>query len=347
MDRVSDFFNERTPRRIVALACLAGLLVLFRHLLPLLVFFVTFERAIGSASAFVVHRTAVSRKVSLLGITAILLGAIVASAVMGVGKTLRTTAAMHRSFPEHIAEVRDHPLYLRVRDQLGDTDRLIETAKHYAGSALQAALAVGHVALYATIGLIVAVVFLLEEQELKEFHGTLAPRSLHATLIRWIGHIADATVVTVQLQVIVAACNALLTLPVLLLLRIPHVGALMILIFVSALVPIVGNMVSGAVLSVLAYHAKGWLGVGLFVGLTFVLHKVEAYYLNPRLTARHVKLPGFVLIVSLLLWEHVLGFAGLFVSFPFLFVAGKIRSEFEEEDGKLAASRLAAVPTKR
>ena len=68
------------------------------------------------------------------------------------------------------------------------------------------------------------------------------------------------------------------------------------------------------------------------MGLTFVLHKVESYYLNPRLAARHVRLPGFVLIVSLILWEQLVGFAGLFISFPFLYVANRLRAEFREED---------------
>ena len=54
--------------------------------------------------------------------------------------------------------------------------------------------------------------------------------------------------------------------------------------------------------------------------------------MNPRLTARHVALPSFVLILSLIAWEHLLGFAGLFISFPVLYLLGKIRSEFEEED---------------
>jgi predicted PurR-regulated permease PerM len=65
----------------------------------------------------------------------------------------------------------------------------------------------------------------------------------------------------------------------------------------------------------------------IFAVLTFLLHKVEAYYLNPRLTARHVHLPGLVLIMSLIAWEHLLGFVGLFVSFPFLYVAGRLRLE--------------------
>ena len=95
----------------------------------------------------------------------------------------------------------------------------------------------------------------------------------------------------------------------------------------------------------LAFQVKGWLGVGIFVVLTFVLHKIEAYYLNPRLTARHVDLPGFVLILSLLAWEHLLGFAGLFVSFPVLYLIGKIRSEFREEDAPLTVQTATAPAT--
>src|SRR5205807_4680534 len=106
----------------------------------------------------------------------------------------------------------------------------------------------------------------------------------------------------------------------------------------SGMVPVVGNFVAGAILTVLAYQAKGWLGVILFSILTFVLHKLESYYLNPRLAQRHVRLPGFVLIVSLILWEHLLGFAGLFLSFPFLFIAGRIRAELREEDGPLTSA---------
>jgi predicted PurR-regulated permease PerM len=144
----------------------------------------------------------------------------------------------------------------------------------------------------------------------------------------------------VQLQLIVAACNTAMTLPVLLILGVPKIGPLMVLIFVSALVPVVGNIVSGTVLCLLAYQVKGWFGVGIFAALTFVLHKIESYYLNPRLTARHVKIPGFLLIVSLIACEHLFGFTGLFLSFPILFVAGRIRSDFREEDAGVASSPI-------
>jgi predicted PurR-regulated permease PerM len=153
-------------------------------------------------------------------------------------------------------------------------------------------------------------------------------------------------VVTVQFQLVVAACNAALTLPVLLVVGIPHAASLALMIFLSGMVPVVGNFVAGAILTVLAFQAKGWLGVILFTALTFVLHKLESYYLNPRLAQRHVRLPGFVLIVSLILWEHLLGFAGLFLSFPFLYVAQRIARDLPDESaGLISTEPTTLAPT--
>jgi predicted PurR-regulated permease PerM len=330
-DRVAAFLSERTVKQLTALAAFAALLVVFRQLLPLLVFFVAFERALGAASLFVSRKTGMARRASVGVLSLAILAAVGVLASLGVGRAARSIGHMRDTFPDKIAAVREHPLYQRLHEQLGDTDKVVEGAKHYGTDALHYASAIGHILVYATIGLILAIVYLLEEEELVALHKSLDPRSLVGTLARWVGHVCDAVLVTVQLQLIVAACNTALTLPILLWLRIPHIPSLMVLIFVSGLVPVIGNLVSGAVLSLLAYQSKGWFGVGLFVALTAVLHKLESYYLNPRLTARHVHLPGFVLILSLLAWEHLLGFVGLFVSFPFLFVAGRIRRELRDE----------------
>lgn len=338
LDRVGAFLREKTPRRFVAVAAFLTLLWLFRHLALLLVFFVTFERALGAASRFVGARAKLPPKRALLVVLAGVLVLLVAVGWLGVGKSIKAYTAMHSRLPERIAELRENPLVVRLQEQVGGTERIVERAREYAGDALGAASAVGHFFIDVLIGFILAIVFRLEEDELHAFGQRIEPRSLFGTLGRWMRHLADATIVTVQLQLVVAACNTMMTLPVLLLIGVPHVGGLMLLIFVSALVPVIGNIVSGAVLSLMAYQAKGWLGVGVFVALTFVLHKIESYYLSPRLTARHVHIPGFFLIVSLLAFEHLFGFKGLFLSFPFLFVAGRIRREMAEEDGREAAA---------
>lgn len=340
MDRVSSFLGEKTPRRALAIAAFVGALYLFRHLAVLLVFFVAFERSLTWATHALAARTKLPRKRCVL---LVLLGVLVVLGLvgwLGVGKTVKAFTAMQATMPEKIAELRDNPLLARVEEQVGGTEKIVESAKHYVGNAVAAASAIGHFFVHLLVGFILALVFVLEEEELRAFWSRVDPRSLGGTLGRWLGHVADALVVTVQLQLIVAAFNTVTTLPVLLVLGVPHVGGLMLLVFVSALVPVIGNVVSGIVLALLAYQVKGWLGVGIFVALTFLLHKIESYYLSPRLTSRHVKIPGFLLIVSLLACEHLFGFAGLFLSFPILFVAGRIRGEFLEEDAIASASPI-------
>jgi putative heme transporter len=340
MDRVASFFSEKTPRRVVAIGIFVSLLYLFRHLAVLLVFFVAFERALGWASRTLAARTGWPKKYAVLGIVFAIASGLGLLAWFGIARTIRSFARVQATMPAWIAELRDNPLIARLEDQFGGTEAIVEAARHYAGDALGAASAVGHFVVHVVIGFILALVYVLEEDELATFWARVDPRSLQGTLGRWLGHVADATIVTVQLQLIVAAFNTLTTLPVLLVLGVPHVGPLMLLVFVSALVPVIGNVVAGVTLSLLAYQAKGWLGVGLFVGLTFVLHKVESYYLSPRLTSRHVKIPGFLLIVSLLACEQLFGFVGLFLSFPILFVAGRIRGEMAEEDAVAAGAPL-------
>ncbi len=345
MDRVAAFLSEKTPRRFAAIASFVGLLYLFRHLALLLVFFVTFERLLGWGARSIAARTGLTPKKSLLVLVAAIVVALGGAAWLGIGKTIRTVAAVHESFPDRLAELKENPLLVKLQEQVGGTEKIVEGIKHYAGDAISAASAIGHFFVYVLIGFILALVYTLEHDELEEFWERIDTRSLGGTLGRWLGHLADSTIVTVQLQFVVAAFNTVTTLPVLLILRVPHVGPLMLLIFVSALVPVIGNVVSGGVLCLLAYQANGWLGVGIFVALTFILHKVESYYLSPRLTARHVKIPGFLLIVSLLACEHVFGFKGLFLSFPILFVAGRIRGEFLEEDAVVSNASSPIVLT--
>lgn len=332
MDRVGEFLREKTPRRFLSLAAFLLVVVLFRRMLLLLVFFVAFERSMHAASRFLMRYFRCSRKAALLGLVTVAVGGSVLASVLSAGRIARAIVNARHTFPERVAAVRENTLYLQIQEHLPGTERILEVAKHYSAEGLRMLSEFGHLVVSATIALALAVVFLLEEEEFTAFKGSFDRLSLTGTLIRWFEYLVEAISVTVQLQVIVAGCNTLITLPVLLALGVHHIVPLMVLIFISALIPIVGNIVSGVVLSLLAFYSRGWLGVGVIVALTLALHKVEAFYLTPRLTAQHVKLPGLVLTISLLAWEQLLGFSGVFISFPFLFVVEKIHTELKRED---------------
>lgn len=331
-DRIADFFSEKTARRAVALLIFLSLIIAFRQLAVLLVFFVLFERGLFFTAGLLSRRLKWQRLPSLLLVLLLAAGGLTLAGWASAGKVKAIAIETRDKLPERMAALRDHPWYLALEEYLPDSEDLAKSAEHYAQDVAKSAAAVGRVLISAVIAFILAVVYFLDQERIRAFRASLMPRSLFGTLVRWFEHLAESVSLTVQLQLVVAVCNAVLTLPVLLLIGVPHVPALMALIFVTGLIPVVGNMISGWILIVMAFQVKGWGGVAIFVLLTFVLHKIEAYYLNPRLTARHVALPSFVLILSLIAWEHLLGFAGLFISFPVLYLIGKIRSEFEEED---------------
>ncbi len=327
MDRLGDFFREKTARRLLALAIFLALIYLFRELFALVAMFIAAQSAFGGATHLVQQRTKWPRKQAFFAVLATFLVVVGGGIGLGATRTIHYVRHARHSFPQQLHEIQENPIIVQIREHLPDSSKLAERMREYSETALHIVSMMGHIAMFALIAVILAVIYTLEEPELHELREKVTPTSLMGTVMRWGGYVAEAIRITIQLQIVVAAVNTVLTLPVLLILGIHHVPSLMILIFVSGLIPVVGNVISGAVLSLLAYQAKGFAGIGVFVALTFVLHKIEAYYLNPRLTSKHVHLPGFAIVVSLICWEHLLGFVGLFVSFPFLFVASTIRSE--------------------
>jgi predicted PurR-regulated permease PerM len=331
-DRIRDLFRERTFSRVFALALFLGGLFLFRHLWPTFVFFVIFERAFGFLSEKAHQRFRWPKKYTVLGAAAVFLLTLAGLVAFGAVSGFHQWKMRQDTSVEWIEELKRHALYEKVQSAFGEQVHILQYAKEYAGQAIKYVGAIGRFFVQATIGFVLGIVYRLEAHELDKFEDNIPQDSLPGRLLRWAMHVIDAVSVTIQLQLVVALFNAVTTLPVLILLGIPHLGSLMALIFVSGLIPVVGNLVAGTVLCILAFQAKGWLGVILFVVVTFLLHKIESYYLSPRLTARHVKVPGFVLIVSLIAFEHLFGIVGVFLSFPSLFVAARIRAEFIEEE---------------
>lgn len=348
VDSLTRFFGDRRVKRVAALAFFALALYALRHLATLLVFFLVFRSLLAFASDRLAAWTKVSRKIWVGALVLALLGA-AAGAVWGEVHRLvpglgDLTERARGELQERMQAVRETDLYRMLEAQQIDPEKYAEKVQSFAENLVHGAAATGRIALHLLLGLILAVLAILEQKELEEGLGTISRESIAGYFLAYSSYLADAVVLTVKVQVIVAAVNAVVTLPVLLVLKLSHIPGLMLMVFAFGLVPVVGNFLSGAVLIALAYLKKGLFGVAVFSISTFVLHKVESYYLNPRLTAKHVKLPSVLLIASLIIWEHVAGLAGVFLSFPALYVAMKVRDRFREVPEAAAGAAGAPAP---
>lgn len=334
---LKSHLTDRNIRRLLTLALFVGLLWFFRHLMMLLVFFVVFERMIGLGAGLLQRATKLKFQWCVLIVVLLSLGVVTGGVWAGIA-TIRAKIPEIEAGGETIVNTIQHSeLYAKYGHSLSHFrgQELLTHARNHAGDALRVGAGFAKETLYVFIGLVFAIVFLLERDQLQEFREKQSIDSVPRTLMRYFGHVADAIAITLKLQVIVAVVNALITLPVLIALGLPGIPALVAMLIVTGLIPVVGGPVAGAVLMTLAYVTKGPVGLGIFIGSTFVLHKIESYYLNPRLTAKHVKLPSFVIITSLVLFEHAFGLVGLFLSFPSLYVAAKIRDEWIDPDEEL------------
>lgn len=325
-------------RRLLGVALFLVLLYVFRHLAPVLIIFVIFERGFGFAADKIARYTSISRKWAIAGLLTAFLGVIGFGIFFAVKRILAFIDLAQRDGATWVATIANSSIIQMARERLGMTDeQLTDQAKHYAPEAFSYVTATAYFGIFVFVGFILAVMYLFERKDIDEWTDNIDPRSISGTLARWLGYVADAIAITVRLQVVVALFNALFTLPLLIILGLPAVPLLFMLVLLGGMVPVVGGIVSGSILCIVAYDAKGAVGVGVFLGLTFVLSKVESYYLSPRLTAQHVKLPGLVLVIALLMFETIFGFYGFFLSFPALYVASRIKNEWNEEDAEIRA----------
>jgi len=317
-------------RRLLGVVIFLGLLYFFRKLAPIFICFVVMERALGFLADQIATRTRMKRTRAIAVVLTALTIALSAVVFAIVRRTLPLVATIRSDGDGFLKSLFEQPTVQRLRAMAGlEGESLSHAIKEHVGEAIKYATGTAHLLLFILIGVVLAIIYLFERDDLEEFYDEQPQAGILGTLARWFSYVADAIAVTVRMQVVVAIVNAVVTLPVLLVLGLPKIPLLFLLILVTGLLPVVGNMISGAVLCYVAYTAKGAWAVGVFLAVTFILHKIESYYLNPRLAAEHVKLPGLVLVISLLLFEQAFGFVGLFLSFPALYVAARISNEWK------------------
>jgi predicted PurR-regulated permease PerM len=124
---------------------------------------------------------------------------------------------------------------------------------------------------------------------------------------------AFAQVVVAQFWIAVfnASCTAALLLIVLPLAgaQLPYTGPLVVMTFVCGLIPIVGNLVCNAMLSLAGLSVSVGVGVACLVFLVFI-HKAE-YAINARILGKQTNTAAWELLAVLFIGEAVFGLPGL------------------------------------
>jgi predicted PurR-regulated permease PerM len=195
-------------------------------------------------------------------------------------------------------------------DAMELTDAAVKWLRTHASAVESMGRDVGRVLVQLAIGMIIGAMVSL---------GDVRPddnaRPLAIALGERVRRIADAFRRIVFAQVRIAAINAVLTgaylvivLP-LLGIHLPYGKTLIVVTFICGLIPIVGNLISNAVIVLVSLSQSVALAVSSLVFL-IVIHKLE-YFLNARIVGTQIRARPWELLIAMLVFEAVFGAAGV------------------------------------
>lgn len=91
--------------------------------------------------------------------------------------------------------------------------------------------------------------------------------------------------------------------------RLPLAKTLIVITFVAGLLPVVGNLISNAVIVVVALSVSLYVAIAALVYLV-VIHKLE-YFLNARIVGGEIRARAWELLLAMLVMEAAFGLPGL------------------------------------
>jgi predicted PurR-regulated permease PerM len=91
--------------------------------------------------------------------------------------------------------------------------------------------------------------------------------------------------------------------------KVPLAPTLVGFTFFASLIPIIGNLLSNAAITLAALTVSPWLGVAS-LGFLVVIHKLE-YFLNARIVGGRTNVPTYAMLAAMLVLESAFGLSGL------------------------------------
>jgi predicted PurR-regulated permease PerM len=116
-------------------------------------------------------------------------------------------------------------------------------------------------------------------------------------------------------QVLLAAIAALVVLPGMLIFHVSYPIALMAVIFVCALIPVIGHIIAITIVTLVALFHSPFSAIGIFV-YYLLYQQIEAYLIQPRLQANTTKLSPLFVFLALVVGVSFGGLLGGLVAIP-------------------------------
>lgn len=216
--------------------------------------------------------------------------------------------------PLHLSEKQLQHYVTSAREQFTGSGSWLTRGTEWAASA-------GHFLAGILIALFGSVFFLAQGGRIAVFLICLLPRpAQHRTYQAgrrgWVSLTSY-----VRVQILVAAIDAVGIGAGAAILRLPFVVVLALLVFLTAFIPIVGAIASGAVAVLVALVTHGLTAALIMLGVVILVQQIESHGLQPFLMGRAVDLHPLAVLIAVVVGSSLLGIVGALFAVPALAVA--------------------------
>ncbi|NYD69068.1 AI-2E family transporter [Herbiconiux flava] len=270
-------------------------------------------------------RRRIPRGFSILIVFALVIAFAAAVFLLVIPAVVDQVAELVHNLPGAIAAVTKEPWFTRV---FGDTSGSQQLEKDLAsflsdpvnlvslgGGVLKVGTAVANGVSGGILVVVLTLFFLGSLDAVKNSFYVLVPMSKRAAVV----DITDQIVVSigkyVSGQVLLAATNGVFGFIAMVLTGVPYAGALAVVAFLLALIPLVGTVISAVLVTFVALTVSPLTAV--IIGVYFLVYmQVEAYVLSPRVMNKAVDVPGILVVIGALVGGTLLGVLGALIAVP-------------------------------
>lgn len=194
------------------------------------------------------------------------------------------------------------------------------------------------------LALVTAFFFLADGRRLWSWVLGLLPSTQHARTDRAAGRAWEALQAYIRTQAVVAAVDAAGIGLGAWLLGLPYVEAIVLIVFLTAFVPIVGAFLSGGLAVLVALGSQGVTEALIMLAVVLVVQQIESNVLQPVLMGKAVDLHPWAVIVGVALGSYLLGITGAVLAVPAMAVVNVVVRSWGEplEDPPVAGASDAA-----
>ena len=163
--------------------------------------------------------------------------------------------------------------------------------------------------------LVLTLYFITSLKEATAIGLKLVPASRRARVALLVDAIIARVGAFVGSQILIAAMASVFVAILSLILGLPSPISIGIIVFVCALIPLIGHFLGSGIVTLIAATQSVVIGVIAFVAYV-VYVQIENYVVTPRIMKRSLNLPGAVTIIAALIGTSLLGLVGGLLAVP-------------------------------